>query len=42
MFSDGVDDDLEALEQKSEELKKKGIYFRKVRIFNFSGGLAMG
>ncbi|XP_068789541.1 collagen alpha-6(VI) chain [Struthio camelus] len=30
VFSDGVDDDLEALEQKSEELKKKGIiYFRE-------------
>uniref|UniRef100_A0A8C3KCJ9 Collagen type VI alpha 6 chain n=1 Tax=Calidris pygmaea TaxID=425635 RepID=A0A8C3KCJ9_9CHAR len=25
VFSDGVDDDLEALEQKSEELKKKGL-----------------
>lgn len=32
MFSDGMDDDLEALEQKSEELKKKGISEKTERL----------
>nr|XP_009686259.1 PREDICTED: collagen alpha-6(VI) chain [Struthio camelus australis] len=54
VFSDGVDDDLEALEQKSEELKKKGLdglitvvlegasSFEKLRSIEFGKGFEYG